>query len=75
MAKTQCGRHRLAAAAFEVTLDLRSGEALAAREDARVKALALGRLIEELRGQLRAVTRDGHSLAQARGKMEDAGVE
>jgi chromosome segregation ATPase len=58
-------RARVANTALEAVLDQRSGEVGAVREAARVKELALGRLVDELRGQLRGLEGGGATLSQA----------
>jgi chromosome segregation ATPase len=59
-------RSRVASSALEVVVDQRAGEVLAVREDARVKQLALQRLVDEMRGNLRAIeSGSGVSLQQA----------
>jgi chromosome segregation ATPase len=59
-------RTRVASTALEVVLDQRRGEVLAVREDGRVKQLALQRLVDDFRDQVRTLESGGLSLSQAK---------
>lgn len=63
--RTAMQRTRVAATALEVVVDQRAGEVMAVREDARVKQLALQRLVDDMRGQMRALEAGGLSMALA----------
>jgi hypothetical protein len=58
-------RLRVAATALEVGVDQRGGEVLALREDSRVRSIALHRLLDDVRAQLRAMEGAGTTLANA----------
>lgn len=63
--KSALSRSRVAMAALELAVDQRAGEVLALKEDHRVKGIALHRLLDDVRAQLRAMEASNSTLEQA----------